>query len=258
MIRKLAMFGLSLLLVSGTVSAQVAIPASSFSSDMRKLWEDHVSWTRLYLVSAAADAPDKDATAKRLLQNQEDIGNAIKPFYGAAAGERLSVLLRDHILIATELIDAAKAGAAAKKEDATRRWRANADEIALFLSAANPNYWPANQLRAMMREHLEMTNDEVAARLNRSWMLDIAAYEKVHEQILKMADMLSAGIVAQFPDRFAADAVPVSVMEARPGGVYVRQPYYNYYQDGPRWYYGGYSQRESCGLRYPHLRTPLW
>src|SRR5688572_12154878 len=48
---------------------------------MRKLWEDHIAWTRLFIVSAAADLPDKAATTERLLQNQTDIGNAIKPYY---------------------------------------------------------------------------------------------------------------------------------------------------------------------------------
>jgi hypothetical protein len=79
---------------------------------MRKLWEDHVTWTRLYIVSAVAGLPDAGATAERLLQNQTDIGNAIKPFYGEAAGERLTALLRPHILIAAELVTAAKANRA--------------------------------------------------------------------------------------------------------------------------------------------------
>src|SRR5260370_7172742 len=66
---------------------------------MRKLWEDHITWTRLYIVSATADLPDKDATAKRLLQNQTDIGNAIKPFYRPPPGHNLMPFLKTHILI---------------------------------------------------------------------------------------------------------------------------------------------------------------
>jgi hypothetical protein len=171
---------------------------------MRKLWEDHVTWTRLYIVSALAGLPDKDATAERLLQNQTDMGSAIKPFYGDPAGEKLTALLKDHILIATEVIDSAKAGDAAKKEDASKRWTANADEIGSFLSSANPTNWPAADMRSMMREHLELTTAEVVARLNKDWKADVAAYEKIHQQILKMADMLSSGIIKQFPDKFKA------------------------------------------------------
>jgi hypothetical protein len=103
-------------------------------AEMRRLWEEHVTWTRLYIVSAVADLPDKDATAKRLLQNQTDIGNAVKPFYGDAAGDKLTSLLKDHIMIAVEIIDAAKKGDAAKQDAAVKRWQANADDIAVFLA----------------------------------------------------------------------------------------------------------------------------
>jgi hypothetical protein len=154
-------------------------------------------------VSAVADLPDKDATTKRLLQNQTDIGNAIKPFYGDAAGDKLTALLKDHILIAAELIDAARAGDTAKKEDATKRWSANADDIASFLSGANPKNWPLAEMKSMMHEHLEVTTAEVVARLKKDWTADVSAYEKVHEQILKMADMLSSGIIEQFPASFS-------------------------------------------------------
>jgi hypothetical protein len=186
-----------------TQTATAALPATDFRNAMRKLWEDHITWTRLYIVSAVADLPDKDATTKRLLQNQTDIGNAIKPFYGDAAGDKLTALLKDHILIAAELIDAARAGDTAKKEDATKRWSANADDIASFLSGANPKNWPLAEMKSMMHEHLEVTTAEVVARLKKDWTADVSAYEKVHEQILKMADMLSSGIIEQFPARFS-------------------------------------------------------
>src|SRR4030095_897945 len=116
-----------------------ADPASEFQDAMRKLWEDHITWTRLFIVSAAADLPDKQATTERLMQNQVDIGDAIKPYYGSEAGEKLTGLLKDHITIAAELVTAAKAGNAAQVEDANRRWLVNADAIAQFLSGANPS-----------------------------------------------------------------------------------------------------------------------
>ena len=131
-----------------TVSAYAKPDVSDFRSDMRKLWEDHVTWTRLYIVSAVADLPDKDATARRLLQNQTDIGDAVKGFYGDAAGVKLTSLLKEHIVIATEIIDAAKAGDAAKKDDASKRWVVNADEIVRplvpnFIKAFKTNQWAA-------------------------------------------------------------------------------------------------------------------
>jgi hypothetical protein len=207
--RLITPFLLSTLLVSVSLPAAAA-PAPhaglakqfAFREAMRKLWEDHVTWTRQYIVSAVSDLPDKAAATERLLQNQTDIGNAVKPFYGDAAGERLSALLKDHIVIAAELVTAVKAKDTPKAEDAGRRWNANADEIATFLSGANPKAWPAAEMKKMMREHLELTTAEAVARLRGDWAADIAAYEKIHAQILHMADMLSAGIISQFPQKF--------------------------------------------------------
>lgn len=173
-----------------------------FHDAMRQLWENHITWTRLFIISAVEELPDQELTAQRLLQNQADIGNAIKPFYGDAAGEQLTALLQEHILLAAEAITAAKNGDNASFEDALARWYANADEIAAFLHAANPNNWPLDEMQTMMKSHLDLTLEEAAARLNGDYAADIAAYDKVHNDILHMADMLSEGIMHQFPKRF--------------------------------------------------------
>ncbi|HSB86132.1 MAG TPA: hypothetical protein VLD86_07490, partial [Ilumatobacteraceae bacterium] len=140
------------------------IHRAAFRQDMRKLWEDHITWTRLYIVSAVAGLPDVDATAGRLLQNQADIGSAMATFYGADAGQALTALLRDHILIAADLVAAAKAGDNAAVTAQSERWYANADDIARFLADAN-RAWPYGTLRQMMRTHLDQTLAEVTARL---------------------------------------------------------------------------------------------
>jgi hypothetical protein len=170
--------------------------------DMRKLWEDHITWTRLAIVSLTTNSPDAQATVARLLQNQADIGNAVKPFYGKAAGTKLTALLREHILIAADLIAAAKSGDQEAVGSQQARWQANADRIAAFLANANPGSWKPAEMRAMMRSHLRLTTDEVVARLSGNWTADVRAYDRIHVQILRMADMLSDGLVAQFPARF--------------------------------------------------------
>jgi hypothetical protein len=169
---------------------------------MRKLWEDHITWTRLTIVSLSNDLPDTGPTVQRLLQNQDDIGDAIKPFYGDAAGEQLSALLRDHILIAAEIIQAAKAGDTSAQNDAIGRWYANADAIAVFLNSANPENWPLDEMKAMMREHLDLTLQEAVAYLTGDHAASVAAYDQIHLQALDMADMLSDGIIRQFPQKF--------------------------------------------------------
>lgn len=174
----------------------------AFHDAMRKLWEDHVIWTRMFIVSAVAGLPDQEAAAARLLANQEEIGNAIKPFYGEAAGDQLTALLREHILVAVDLVAAAKSGDTQAFDEAHARWYTNADEIAAFLNAANPKEWPLDEMQVMMREHLDLTLEEATARLNQDWEADVAAYDRIHEQILDMADMLSMGIIHQFPKEF--------------------------------------------------------
>ena len=179
---------------------------TAFHDAMRVLWEDHIVWTRQFIVSAATEAenlPDTAPTVDRLLANQTDIGNAIKPFYGEAAGDALTELLREHILTAADIIAAAKAGDADAVAAASKAWYANADEIATFLSEANPKHWPLEEMKAHMKSHLDLTLEEAVARLEGRYADDIAAYDKVHVDILEMADMLSAGIIAQFPRKFA-------------------------------------------------------
>jgi len=176
-----------------------------FHDAMRKLWEDHITWTRLYIVSAATEAqalPDLAATADRLLQNQADIGDALRPFYGDAAGDAVTQLLREHILTAAALIDAAKAGDQDAVQAQHDAWYANANRIAAALHDLNPKQWPLADLQTMMTAHLDRTLDEAVARLQGRYADDIAAYEQIHADILSMADMLSEGIEAQFPSRF--------------------------------------------------------
>lgn len=148
-----------------------------FRRDVRVLWEDHVAWTRLFIVSAVAGLPDTDATAARLLQNQADIGDAVAGFYGDDAG--------------------------AQVEDRSAAWYANADEIAEFLAAANPA-WPVNTLKDMMRGHLDQTLAEATAQLTGGFEASVTEYAHITTHILQMADTLADGIITQFPDRFLA------------------------------------------------------
>jgi len=189
---------------STTVHSQSVISNTAFSlhSDMRSLWEDHVAWTRLAIISLTSGSPDATATVARLLQNQTDIGNAVKPFYGEAAGNKLTSLLRQHILIAADLIAVAKKGDQAGVTSQAARWTANADQIAALLNSANPHFWALAPMKSMLHDHLRLTTAEVVARLEHHWKADVADYDAINRQALTMADMLSNGIIGQFPARF--------------------------------------------------------
>ena len=200
----LAMTGLAVAVAPAAHDHNSVLAASradrnAFHDAMRSLWEDHIVWTRMAIISIVDDRPDQDFAVERLLRNQDDIGNAIKPFYGDAAGNELTRLLREHIVGAAELLVAAKTGVGF--EAAHEAWYANGDEIGAFLADANPN-WDRAEMQTMMADHLDLTLAEVVARLGGDFDADIAAYDEIHVQILHMADMLSDGIVAQFPNGF--------------------------------------------------------
>jgi len=172
-----------------------------FHDAMRKLWEDHVTWTRLAIVSFIDDNPDLSATVDRLMANQDDIGDAIKPYYGNTAGDQLTTLLKEHISVAVQILTAAKAGDTAGVQSASATWYANADEIADFLAGANPNLSDEG-MRAMMRKHLDDTLAEAVNELGGNYAAGVQDYDSIHEHILMMSDTLSSAIMQQFPRRF--------------------------------------------------------
>lgn len=168
---------------------------------MRELWAHHVIWTREYIVSTLSGSEDNKDVTERLLRNQVDIGDAIVPFYGAAAGTQLSALLKDHILIAAEVVAAAKANDQDKLKEADARWHKNASEMSVFLNKANV-HWAIDELNKMFDDHLRLTAGEAVARIKKDWKADIKAFDDIFNQIMGMADMLTFGIVKQFPDKF--------------------------------------------------------
>jgi hypothetical protein len=184
-----------------------AMTRQAFAEQMRALWAgDHIVWTRCYIISAAtlaANLPDTGETATRLLDNQTAIGNAFKPFYGTDAGNHLTQLLRTHILQAAQLIADAKAGDAAAVAADEAAWYANAHDIAVFLNGLNPANWPTATVEDLLDQHLDLTTTEATERLTGHYTADIAAYDQVHAEILTLADALTNGIIAQFPQRFA-------------------------------------------------------
>jgi len=177
--------------------------AATLKQDMRKLWTDHVVWTRDYIIAATTNQPDAPAALNRLMKNQEDIGGAVAKFYGATAGRQLTTLLKEHISIAGDIVKAAMAGDTPGQKAGDDRWHQNATQIAEFLSKANPN-WPRATLVDMMNKHLATTTTELVARLTKDWEGDARAFDAVYDHILHMSDALSDGIVKQFPEKFGA------------------------------------------------------
>jgi len=176
--------------------------ACALRRTMAKLWSDHVFWTRLYIIAEFDNNADLTATTNRLLQNQADIGSAIASYYGKEAGDALTKLLKDHILIAAQVVKAARADNQDQLKIENARWYKNADDLAAFLHKANPTNWNVLDLQFMFHEHLKLTTDEVVSRLHAQWDHDIQNFENILAQALSMGQTLANGIIKQFPNKF--------------------------------------------------------
>jgi len=185
---------------SSTINKRVGSELGLYLT-MRELWTDHVVWTRNYIIDAIGESPSTQKVAARLLKNQEDIGHALAQFYGNATGQAVTDLLKEHILIAVDLITAAKLDNTDEYKQLDKKWHDNADQIAKALSDLNPN-WPYDVVQKMLYEHLALTTDEVVAQLKKDDAKDIAAFDKVIKEIWNMADVLTKGILQQFPAKF--------------------------------------------------------
>jgi hypothetical protein len=174
---------------------------TALHSAMRTLWAQHMEWTWTTVVAFASDSPALDADLHRLLRNQADIGAAVATYYGSAAGAQLTDLLTTHINEAVPVLTAAKAGDSAALQEALDDWYANAQDIADFLSRANPA-WKQGEMRQMMKGHIEQTVAYASDVLGGKYGEAVTAYDAAEAHMTEMADMLSGGIVAQFPARF--------------------------------------------------------
>ena len=170
-------------------------------SAMRTLWAQHMQWTYDTVIAFAAGSDGLDPTIGRILQNQVDIGNAIAPYYGDAAAAQLTDLLTTHIKDAVPVLVAAKAGDTAALDTAVANWYANAEEIGDFLATANPN-WKQDEMRTMMKTHITQTIGYASDILTGDYAKAIVDYDAAEANMVQMADMLSSGIIAQFPDKF--------------------------------------------------------
>ncbi|MGA5691896.1 glycosyltransferase [Cytobacillus pseudoceanisediminis] len=205
LILAIMLLSLNMLAAPGNAAAQKPCITQSkvkFENEFRRLWVDQVLWTSNYITSATtAGAEDQKQVLARLLKNQEDIGNSIKPYYGDAAGNKLTELLKEHIVIAGDIVEAAKSGQGAKVNQLNKEWHRNADDIAAFLSGANPNL-QNEDVKKLLYTHLELVTDDLTASLVKDWDARIVSIDDRITHIIMMADAISDAVVKQFPDKF--------------------------------------------------------
>lgn len=163
----------------------------------RLLWLEHVNWTRMTIISIVFQLPDFPFVEQRLLQNATDLGNCLRPFYGDQIADHYAKLIKEHLVLAAELVTAAAKGDASTAAAKEKAWYKNADEIALFLSSINP-YLSKDDLQKMLYKHLELTKHEAVTMIQKNYKEDVAVFDEIEAEALAMSDMIAAGIVKQF------------------------------------------------------------
>lgn len=179
----------------------ISIHQVNLLKNMNLVWEQHIMWTRMLLISIAEELNDLDPTEARLLKNPKDIAAIFRNYYGNAIANQIEKLLTEHLVIGKNLIVALKNNDQNSARKLNDEWYQNADKIAEAFSSINP-FYPKEQVQHMMYEHLRLTTDEVAARLRKDYVSDIKAYDMVQKEILEMSEFFVNGIVRQFPDLF--------------------------------------------------------
>ena len=168
---------------------------------MNLAWEQHIMWTRMFLISIADNLKDLDATEKRLLQNPKDIADIFRKYYGNAFANRIENLLTEHLTIGKNLIVALKNNNQKLAKELTDNWYKNADDMAEAFSSINP-FYSKEKVQDMLYDHLELTTDEVTARLRKDYSADIEAFNNVQQEVLKMSQYFVEGIFKQFSNLF--------------------------------------------------------
>ncbi|MEA4832521.1 MAG: LysM domain-containing protein [Oscillospiraceae bacterium] len=186
---------------SQPISMGISKAEQTLSNHMRLLWEQHVYWTRMAILSMAFGLPDVEYVTNQLLENPKNFENALRPFYGEDIAAKFAELLTNHLAIAAELIKAAKADDSAAAADAEKRWYENADEIADFLGSIN-QYWSVQEWKNMLYDHLAMTKDEAVDILDQKYEDSINMFSNIEHEALAMADIMTQGIVKQFSKFF--------------------------------------------------------
>lgn len=165
--------------------------------ELRRLWNEHVMWTRTFIVSAVEGLGDLDSITDRLLRNPADMAQVLAIYYGEEAADTFRILLEDHLKIAAEMLMAIQSEDAGAAKQYMDLWYANGAAMSAFLGEIN-DYWTEEEWKVLLEEHLDMVKDYMIIRLNKAYADDPPFYDRMEAQALAMADLMTAGTIRQF------------------------------------------------------------
>lgn len=166
-------------------------------SIFRKLCEQHIMWTRSYMISCIEELDDLDAVRNRLLRNPSDFAYELAPFYGEITAHQFMILLREHLFITFDLLNSVRTNNIMVMNESKNKWYSNTENMAIFLASINP-YWEKEHWQVLFFEYLNMIEDTVALRFSKRHPRGVTMYDDLEEHALKMADYMWKGIIHQF------------------------------------------------------------
>lgn len=198
--------GLATPILANNLQLAAATPAAGKVAEtraaLRDLWVAHIFWVRgVVFATLAKNGSAATAAEQAVVANAKDIADAIAPFYGQPASEKLFSLLAGHYGAIKEYLEAAVKKDAAAESKATDHLTANAQEIAGFLSGANPNL-PKETLEELLlahgAHHLQQIQEVQAGQYDK----EAATWSAMKGHIYVIADALTDALAKQFPDKF--------------------------------------------------------
>lgn len=174
----------------------------TLKTNLRRLWSEHGVYTRLAIMAHISNDPQLDFVSRRLLVNQEDIGAAISAKLGKENGDRLALLLKEHIALLVATLNVAKnegngVGYSFDKDavkNAVVLLRKNGDDVCDHLNRINKR-WSLDDLRKHMTAHLDKTLREADLRAKRDHSEDIRNFDEILVDLYAFSDYLHKGMV---------------------------------------------------------------
>lgn len=170
---------------------------------LRDLWAGHIFWIRNVVLDNATNNPAaRDVAEKEVVANAKQIASTITPFYGEAASEKLFTLLAGHYGAVKEYSEATVAGSKRQQDAALAHYVSNTDEIAAFLSGANP-YLPEDTVRGLIAAHGAHHVAQITQFQEKDYAREAQTWQVMQQHVYVIADALTMALVKQFPSKFS-------------------------------------------------------
>lgn len=174
--------------------------APTVKETARKLFTDHAMYIKFYIESFGNNLKDVDVITARLLKNQDEIGEFVRPIVGEENGNKLAKLLREHIMASIGALKAMKSGDVKQVNDAEKVVFANSKEVATLLSSFNPKILP---LEAMIREfshHNEYILQIATLCKEGKYEEEVKTFDAYFNHMITFSDMIAAALTPKEQD----------------------------------------------------------